>query len=121
VTLALFLNCGMLWRMNKPPVQVDFTPLFIRFLKHVAKKYRSVRDDLQPLIDDLANGETPGDQIQHVKRTAYKVRIPTLMLKRAKVAVIVSFITSKPVLALYCWQFIPSLTKRIFRLMKSCG
>jgi mRNA-degrading endonuclease RelE of RelBE toxin-antitoxin system len=70
--------------MNKPSVQIDFTPLFIRFLKHVAKKYRSVRDDLQPLIDDLANGETPGDQIQHVKRTAYKVRIPNRDAQKGK-------------------------------------
>ena len=70
--------------MNKPPVQVDFTPLFLRFLKHVAKKYRNVRDDLQPLIDELASGETPGDQIEHVKRTVYKARIPNRDAQKGK-------------------------------------
>ena len=70
--------------MSNLPVQVEYTALFIRFLKHVAKKYRNVRDDLQPLIDRLASGETPGDQIQHVKRTVYKVRIPNRDAQKGK-------------------------------------
>jgi len=70
--------------MNKLPIQVGYTPLFIRFLKHIAKKYRQVRSDLEPLIDELANGETPGDQIQHVKRTVYKVRVPNRDAQKGK-------------------------------------
>ena len=70
--------------MNKPPIQVGYTPLFVRFLKHIAKKYRHVRDDLQPLLDKLASGETPGDQIQHVKRPVYKVRVPNQDAQKGK-------------------------------------
>jgi mRNA-degrading endonuclease RelE of RelBE toxin-antitoxin system len=57
------------------PIQIEFTPLFVRFLKHLAKKFRHVRNDLEPLLDQLANGETPGNQIKGTRHTTYKVRV----------------------------------------------
>ena len=70
--------------MTNPPVRVDFTPLFVRFLKHLTKKYRNVRDDLEPLLDVLATGDTPGEQVQRAKRTVYKVRIPNRDAQKGK-------------------------------------
>jgi mRNA-degrading endonuclease RelE of RelBE toxin-antitoxin system len=56
-------------------VQVEFTPPFLRQLKRIRKKYPSVQSDVQPLIDQLEGGETPGVQIRGVKYTVYKARV----------------------------------------------
>jgi hypothetical protein len=38
---------------SRHPVQVGYTPLFTRFLKHLTKKYRNVWRDLQSLAGNL--------------------------------------------------------------------
>lgn len=43
--------------------EVSFTFEFKRNLRALAKKYRSIKADLQPLIDSLEDGELPGDQV----------------------------------------------------------
>lgn len=54
---------------------VRYTEAFKRQLKRLARKYRRIRTDLQPLINQLQTGDTPGDQIQYVGYTVYKVRV----------------------------------------------
>ena len=54
---------------------VRYAEAFKRQLKRLARKYRRIRTDLQPLINQLQIGETPGDQIQGVGYTVYKVRV----------------------------------------------
>lgn len=44
------------------PVQVEYTPEFKRNLRVLAKKYRHIRSDVQPVIDQLRAGEIIGDQ-----------------------------------------------------------
>lgn len=61
--------------MNKPSVRVDYTDQFKRDLKQLNKKYRHLEDDLQPLLDQLITGETPGDQVPNIGYTVYKVRV----------------------------------------------
>lgn len=47
---------------TEPPlIQIDLTPRFQRDLCNLAKRYRQVRSDLQPLIEQLQAGEFPGD------------------------------------------------------------
>lgn len=58
-----------------PPVEVVFTPEFKRNLRQLAKKYRQIKSDIQPLLDKLMQGQTPGDQIPGVQYTVFKVRI----------------------------------------------
>lgn len=58
-----------------PSVQVAFTPEFKRNLRQLAKKYRHIKSDIQPLIDQLERGETPGDRIPRVAYGVFKVRI----------------------------------------------
>jgi mRNA-degrading endonuclease RelE of RelBE toxin-antitoxin system len=70
--------------MSKPLIKVEFTPLFIRFLKHLARKYRNVRSDLQSLLDDLEGGKTPGTQVQGTRYTAYKVRVKNSDVSKGK-------------------------------------
>ena len=60
------------------PPQSDsvlFTPEFKRNLRQLAKKYRRIKSDVQPLLDELAQSQTPGDQIQGVQHEVFKVRV----------------------------------------------
>jgi len=64
--------------------KVDFAASFLRALKRLRKKYPHIRNDVQPLIDQLQNGETPGDQVQHVSFPIYKARIRNSDAQRGK-------------------------------------
>ncbi len=69
---------------DQPPIQVEFTPLFVRFLQHLTKKNRSVQADLQPLIDQLGRSETPGNQVKGTKQAVYKVRLKSSDILKGK-------------------------------------
>jgi mRNA-degrading endonuclease RelE of RelBE toxin-antitoxin system len=56
------------------PLQVTFTPEFKRNLRQLAKKYRQIKSDLQPVIDELTSGSKPGDQVPGVRYEVFKVR-----------------------------------------------
>jgi mRNA-degrading endonuclease RelE of RelBE toxin-antitoxin system len=58
-----------------PPVEVRFTPEFKRNIRQLAKKYRRIKTDVQPLLDELGQGQTPGDQIPGVQYEVFKVRV----------------------------------------------
>ena len=61
--------------INKNNIEVNLTPQFRKDLKNLAKRYRSIRKDLQPLIKELQSGNTPGDRLQGIDRQVFKVRI----------------------------------------------
>ncbi len=44
-----------------PLVRINQTSDFEKSLKKLNKRYRSVRGDIKPLIEQLESGETPGD------------------------------------------------------------
>jgi mRNA-degrading endonuclease RelE of RelBE toxin-antitoxin system len=56
------------------PLQVTFTPEFKRNLRQLAKKYRHIKSDLQPVLDQVASGSKPGDQVPGVRYEVFKVR-----------------------------------------------
>jgi mRNA-degrading endonuclease RelE of RelBE toxin-antitoxin system len=56
------------------PILVQYTPEFKRNIRQLAKKYRRIKADVQPVIDALEQGETPGDQIPGVPYIVFKVR-----------------------------------------------
>ena len=60
---------------NKPRIAVQLADTFIKNLKQLRKKYPHAPQDAQGLIDRLALGETPGDQIPGVGYTVYKARV----------------------------------------------
>jgi len=66
------------------PLQVTFTPEFKRNLRQLAKKYRHIKSDLQPILDDLAGGSKPGDRIPRVQHEVYKVRAKNSDASRGK-------------------------------------
>ena len=45
-------------------------------MKRLRKKYQQIDSDVEPLIEQLERGETPGDRIPGVKYLVYKERLP---------------------------------------------
>lgn len=66
------------------PIQIALTPRFKRDLRELAKRYRSIRTDLQPLIEQLQAGEIPGDRIAGVKYQVFKVRLKNSNIQKGK-------------------------------------
>lgn len=64
--------------------EVSFTFEFKRNLRALAKKYRSIKADLQPLIDSLEDGELPGDQVPGIHLSIFKVRIQNTDIQKGK-------------------------------------
>lgn len=64
--------------------EVSFTFEFKRNLRALAKKYRSIQADLQPLIDSLEDGELPGDQVPGIHLAIFKVRIQNTDIQKGK-------------------------------------
>jgi mRNA-degrading endonuclease RelE of RelBE toxin-antitoxin system len=56
-------------------IQVEVSPTFNRNLRALAKKYRSIRNDIQPVIEQLEQGELPGDQIPDIGYAVFKLRV----------------------------------------------
>lgn len=71
---------------DKPVVEIRFTPEFKRNLRALAKKYRHIRSDIQPVIEALQNGDLIGDQIPRVGYTVFKVRVKNSDLQKGKSA-----------------------------------
>lgn len=69
---------------NNSPIQIALTPHFQRDLRNLAKRYRSIRLDLQPLIEQLQSGETPGDRVAGIKYQIFKVRLKNSNIQKGK-------------------------------------
>jgi len=46
------------------PITLNYSAAFLHQIKRLRKKYRRIQSDLQPLLDKLQAGATPGDQVQ---------------------------------------------------------
>lgn len=67
-----------------PAIQIALTPRFQRDLRSLAKRYRSIRSDLQSLIEQLQAGEIPGDRITGTKYQIFKVRLKNSDIQKGK-------------------------------------
>jgi hypothetical protein len=65
-------------------IEIAITPRFQRDLRELAKRYRSIRSDIQPLIDQLQAGEIPGDRIAGIKYQVFKVRVKNSNIQKGK-------------------------------------
>ncbi|MFZ5821785.1 MAG: type II toxin-antitoxin system RelE/ParE family toxin [Chloroflexota bacterium] len=63
---------------------IEFTPEFKRNLRLLARKYRRIRSDVEPLLARLQTGETPGDQVPGTGYLIFKVRVKNSDLERGK-------------------------------------
>ena len=64
--------------------QIALTPHFKRDIRELAKRYRSIRSDLQPLIEQLQAGKIPGDRIAGIKFQVFKVRLKNSNIQKGK-------------------------------------
>ena len=69
---------------NNFPIEIALTPRFQRDLRDLAKRYRSIRLDLQPLMEQLQSGETPGDRVTGIKYQIFKVRLKNSNIQKGK-------------------------------------
>jgi mRNA-degrading endonuclease RelE of RelBE toxin-antitoxin system len=53
-------------------------------MKQLAKKYRYIQADVQPILESLQSGQFLGDQIPNIERTAFKVRIANTDAQKGK-------------------------------------
>ncbi|MBE9050530.1 type II toxin-antitoxin system RelE/ParE family toxin [Nostocales cyanobacterium LEGE 11386] len=70
--------------VDQPLIQVEASPTFKRNLRALAKKYRSIRNDIQPVIEQLQQGELPGDQIPGVGYAIFKLRVRNSNTQKGK-------------------------------------
>ncbi|MDJ0570417.1 MAG: type II toxin-antitoxin system RelE/ParE family toxin [Pleurocapsa sp. MO_192.B19] len=66
------------------PIEVEFTAKFKRNLRILAKKYRKIRQDIQPVIEQLQLGKLPGDIVSGVGYTIFKLRIKNSDIQKGK-------------------------------------
>jgi mRNA-degrading endonuclease RelE of RelBE toxin-antitoxin system len=60
---------------DKLSIKVVESDRFKKDIKKLGKRYRLVREDLQPLVEQLKAGETPGERLSGIKHPVYKVRL----------------------------------------------
>jgi mRNA-degrading endonuclease RelE of RelBE toxin-antitoxin system len=70
--------------MTKQPIEVRASRQFQRDMKQLAKKYRYIQADVQPILESLQSGQFLGDQIPNIERTAFKVRIANTDAQKGK-------------------------------------
>jgi mRNA-degrading endonuclease RelE of RelBE toxin-antitoxin system len=70
--------------VNHHLFKIALTPRFKRDLQELGKRYRSIRTDLQPLIEQLQAGEILGDRIAGVKYQVFKVRLKNSNIQKGK-------------------------------------
>ena len=66
------------------PINIEFTPEFKRNIRALSRKYRHIREDVEPLILELQNGQLPGDQVSGTGFTIFKVRVSNRDVQKGK-------------------------------------
>ncbi len=66
------------------PVEIVYTPEFKRNIRQLAKKYRHIKSDVQPIINQLLQGAMLGDQIPGVRYEVFKVRVKNTDVTKGK-------------------------------------
>ncbi len=69
---------------DKSFVKVEASATFNGNLKKLAKKYRSIRSDIEPIIKQLQTGELPGNQISGIGYKVFKLRVKNSDVTKGK-------------------------------------
>ena len=65
-------------------INIEITPEFQQKIRSLSKRYRKIRSDLEPILDQLRQGETIGDQIRGVGFPVYKLRVKNSDIQKGK-------------------------------------
>jgi mRNA-degrading endonuclease RelE of RelBE toxin-antitoxin system len=73
---------------SDPLVQIDLTPEYKRNLRELSKKYRKIRLDTQPVIEQIQAGNFIGDRIPEMGEDyiIFKVRVKNSNIQKGKSA-----------------------------------
>ena len=66
------------------PIQIEASPTFQKNIRTLVKKYRNIRQDLQPVINQLEQGELLGDQISGIGYLVFKLRVKNSDINKGK-------------------------------------
>ena len=69
---------------SKALLHLGYSEAFKRQLRELAKRYEHIRSDLQPVLDQIRAGETPGTQVPGTGYTLFKVRVANRDARRGK-------------------------------------
>jgi mRNA-degrading endonuclease RelE of RelBE toxin-antitoxin system len=71
---------------NINPISIQFSPEFEKQLYKLSKRYRKIRDDIQPVILQLQEGEIIGDRLVGLgeEYQVYKVRVKNSNIQKGK-------------------------------------
>ncbi|MBI5473086.1 MAG: type II toxin-antitoxin system RelE/ParE family toxin [Ignavibacteriae bacterium] len=64
--------------------RIEYTDEFKRNIRGLAKKYRSLRSDVQEVINQIERGEILGDQIPGIGYAVFKVRVRNSDIRKGK-------------------------------------
>jgi mRNA-degrading endonuclease RelE of RelBE toxin-antitoxin system len=65
-------------------MEIEYTAAFLRQLRRLSRRYRHIREDIEPVIRKLQVDKLLGDQIPHVGLTLFKVHVPNRDSQRGK-------------------------------------
>ena len=65
-------------------INIEITPEFQQKIRSLSKRYRNIRSDLDPILDQLRQGEAIGDQIRGVGFPVYKLRVKNSNIQKGK-------------------------------------
>ncbi len=73
---------------EQPLVLIDLTPEYKQNLRDLFKRFRNIRSDIQPMIEQLQQGNILGDRIGGFGKeyAVYKVRIRNSNIQKGKSA-----------------------------------
>lgn len=73
---------------EQPIMQVQLTPEFQQNLRKLAKRYRNIRSDIQPVIQEIQTGNWLGDRLTDIGNNyiVFKVRIQNRDIQKGKSA-----------------------------------
>jgi mRNA-degrading endonuclease RelE of RelBE toxin-antitoxin system len=73
---------------EEPSILIDLTPEYKQNLRELSKRFRSIRSDVQPIIELLQQGNILGDRIGSIGEdyVVYKVRIRNSNIQKGKSA-----------------------------------
>jgi mRNA-degrading endonuclease RelE of RelBE toxin-antitoxin system len=67
-----------------PLIEIRLTPDFKRQVRKLAKKYRQIKSDLQPILTQMQMGEIIGDRFVGIDAEVFKVRVRNSDTNRGK-------------------------------------
>lgn len=75
---------GLMQSKGAGQIEIRFTSEFKRNLRVLAKKYRHIRSDIEPVIAELQQGNFIGDQVPRTGYTIFKVRVKNQDINKGK-------------------------------------